>query len=114
MIGNSLRSDIAPVLSLGGWGVHMPYHTTWSHENEASVDAGSERMCSVGSPGELPAAVEAIAAAAAACSDGRIGDAFTAAARWWRPDAREQAEIGRAALRGRGGTDVEISGVGVS
>src|SRR3546814_1189446 len=44
MIGNSLRSDIAPVLSLGGWGVHMPYHTTWSHENEASVDAGSERM----------------------------------------------------------------------
>src|SRR3546814_3507426 len=22
MIGNSLRSDIAPVLSLGGWGVH--------------------------------------------------------------------------------------------
>src|SRR3546814_2906210 len=57
MIGNSLRSDIAPVLSLGGWGVHMPYHTTWSHENEASVDASSERMRSVGSPGELPAAV---------------------------------------------------------
>src|SRR3546814_14468886 len=54
MIGNSLRSDIAPVLSLGGWGVHMPYHTTWSHENEASVDAASERMRSVGSPGELP------------------------------------------------------------
>src|SRR3546814_9629958 len=92
MIGNSLRWDIGPGLSLGGWGVHMPYHTTWSHENEASVDAGSERMCSVGSPGELPAAVEAIAAAAAACSDGRIGDAFTAAARWWRPDAREQAD----------------------
>ena len=66
MIGNSLRSDIAPVLSLGGWGVHMPYHTTWSHEREASVEAGSERMRSVGSPGELPAAVDAIAAAAAA------------------------------------------------
>src|SRR3546814_2245979 len=92
MIGNSLRSDIAPVLSLGGWGVHMPYHTTWSHENEASVDAGSERMRSVGSPGELPAAVEAIAAAAAACSDGRLGGAFTAAARWWGPAAREQAD----------------------
>src|SRR3546814_8386113 len=42
MIGNSLRSDIAPVLSLGGWGVHMPYHTTWSPETEASVDAGSD------------------------------------------------------------------------
>ena len=65
MIGNSLRSDIAPVLSLGGWGVHMPYHTTWSHEREADVGAGSERMRSVGSPAELPDAVEAIVAAAA-------------------------------------------------
>src|SRR3546814_1724482 len=91
MIGNSLRSDIAPVLSLGGWGVHMPYHTTWSHENEASVDAGSERMCSVGSPGELPAHVEAIAAAAAVCRDGRIGAEFIAAGPWWRADGREQA-----------------------
>src|SRR3546814_4582407 len=92
MIGNSLRSDIAPVLSLGGWGVHMPYHTTWSHENEASVDAGRERMRSVGSPGELPAAVEAIAAAAAACSDGRIGGEFSADARSRGPGAREQGD----------------------
>src|SRR3546814_10122829 len=89
MIGNSLRSDIAPVLSLGGWGVHMPYHTTWSHENEASVDAGSERMRRVGSHGELPAAVEAIAAAAAACSNGRIGGSYNHAARGWRPGARD-------------------------
>lgn len=32
MVGNSLRSDIAPVVELGGWGVYVPYHTTWAHE----------------------------------------------------------------------------------
>lgn len=32
MIGNSLKSDIMPVLSIGGNGVHIPYHTTWAHE----------------------------------------------------------------------------------
>ena len=32
MIGNSVKSDILPVLELGGWGVHVPYHTTWAHE----------------------------------------------------------------------------------
>src|SRR5690606_6234845 len=70
MIGNSLRSDIAPVLSLGGWGVHMPYHTTWSHEREARIDAGGQRMRSVDSPVELPRAVAAIAAAAEAAETG--------------------------------------------
>ena len=37
MVGNSLRSDIAPVVELGGWGVHIPYHLTWVHEREARV-----------------------------------------------------------------------------
>ncbi|VAW27830.1 Hydrolase, haloacid delahogenase-like family [hydrothermal vent metagenome] len=32
MVGNSLKSDILPVLKLGAWGVHIPYHTTWVHE----------------------------------------------------------------------------------
>ncbi len=32
MIGNSLKSDIMPPLDLGAWGVHVPYHTTWAHE----------------------------------------------------------------------------------
>jgi putative hydrolase of the HAD superfamily len=32
MIGNSLKSDIIPVLALGGHAVHIPYHTTWAHE----------------------------------------------------------------------------------
>ncbi|MGV1011319.1 MAG: HAD family hydrolase [Flavobacterium sp.] len=32
MIGNSLKSDVLPVLSIGGHAVHIPYHTTWEHE----------------------------------------------------------------------------------
>lgn len=32
MIGNSFKSDIAPVLAVGGYGVYIPYHTTWRHE----------------------------------------------------------------------------------
>lgn len=32
MIGNSLKSDIMPVLSLGGHAAHIPFHTTWAHE----------------------------------------------------------------------------------
>src|SRR5699024_5681739 len=29
MVGNSMRSDIEPVVELGGFGIHMPYHVTW-------------------------------------------------------------------------------------
>jgi putative hydrolase of the HAD superfamily len=32
MIGNSLKSDILPILKIGGWGFHIPYHTTWELE----------------------------------------------------------------------------------
>lgn len=32
MIGNSLKSDVLPVLSIGGYAAHVPYHTTWAHE----------------------------------------------------------------------------------
>ncbi len=32
MVGNSLKSDILPVLSLGGHAIHIPFHTTWAHE----------------------------------------------------------------------------------
>lgn len=32
MIGNSLKSDIQPVLALGGYGVHIPFEVMWQHE----------------------------------------------------------------------------------
>ncbi len=32
MVGNSLRSDVVPVVELGARAVHIPYHVTWQHE----------------------------------------------------------------------------------
>lgn len=32
MIGNSLKSDIRPVLAIGGYGVHIPFEVMWQHE----------------------------------------------------------------------------------
>lgn len=61
MVGNSLRSDILPVLSLGGWAVHMPYHTTWAHEAEGEVARDHPRLATVSIPAELPHAVRTLA-----------------------------------------------------
>jgi putative hydrolase of the HAD superfamily len=32
MVGNSLKSDILPVVELGGCGVYIPFTYTWAHE----------------------------------------------------------------------------------
>ncbi|GAB3757619.1 HAD family hydrolase [Spirosoma pomorum] len=32
MIGNSVKSDVLPVLEIGGWAVHVPFEITWGHE----------------------------------------------------------------------------------
>ncbi|RZA21172.1 MAG: HAD family hydrolase [Lysobacteraceae bacterium] len=64
MVGNSLRSDIAPVLELGGWGVHVPYHVTWAHEAEGEVREGGERMRSIVDLGQLAPAVQELSSLA--------------------------------------------------
>ena len=33
MLGNSIKSDILPILNLGGYAAHIPYHITWQYEN---------------------------------------------------------------------------------
>jgi putative hydrolase of the HAD superfamily len=33
MVGNSIKSDILPVLAIGGHAIHVPFHTTWAHEH---------------------------------------------------------------------------------
>ncbi len=35
MVGNSLKSDILPLLAIGGQAIHIPFHTTWAHEHVA-------------------------------------------------------------------------------
>lgn len=32
MIGNSIKSDIIPILELGGYAAYVPHHITWAHE----------------------------------------------------------------------------------
>jgi len=66
MIGNSLRSDIEPVLGLGGWGVHTPYAVTWAHEAEHGVSADAPRLHLADTAHQWPDAVRAIAAQAGA------------------------------------------------
>ena len=46
MIGNSLKSDIIPSLELGAWGIYVPYHTTWAHE-EVDHEPESKRFFKV-------------------------------------------------------------------
>ena len=38
MVGNSFRSDIEPVLQLGGYAVHIPFEKTWQHEQTEEYD----------------------------------------------------------------------------
>jgi putative hydrolase of the HAD superfamily len=51
MIGNSVRSDVLPVLALGGHAVHVPYHITWEMER---VDEHGEDVVELASIGDVP------------------------------------------------------------
>ncbi|WP_289048496.1 HAD family hydrolase [Carboxylicivirga marina] len=53
MVGNSLKSDVLPVLELGGWGVHIPFHTTWQHEI-VTEPITNNKFIELGSVSELP------------------------------------------------------------
>jgi putative hydrolase of the HAD superfamily len=55
MVGNSLKSDILPVLALGGAGVHVPYHITWAAERVETPPQVSDRFFQIKSVRELPA-----------------------------------------------------------
>jgi putative hydrolase of the HAD superfamily len=61
MVGNSLKSDIAPVLALGGWGVHVPYHITWDLEH-AELDTSHPRLAVLTTLDQVPTALERFAA----------------------------------------------------
>ena len=52
MVGNSLKSDIAPALAIGAWAVHIPFHVTWQLEHFEDFD--HERMIKISQFSELP------------------------------------------------------------
>ncbi len=58
MVGNSLKSDILPVLALGGSGVHIPYHITWEAEHATPPPDHPGRLFRLGHVRELPGVVE--------------------------------------------------------
>ncbi|WP_165396001.1 HAD family hydrolase [Flavobacterium sp. J27] len=52
MIGNSLKSDVLPILNIGGYGVHIPYHTTWEYE-KIDFEIEHEKFKSISSITEI-------------------------------------------------------------
>ncbi len=59
MVGNSVRSDVLPVLGLGGRAVHIPYHVTWELEH-AEADPDVHDFPVLASIVELPACIDAL------------------------------------------------------
>ena len=57
MIGNSMRSDITPVISLGGQAVYIPYDLTWEHEMIHDEPSDGDHYYQIEGLDELPALV---------------------------------------------------------
>jgi len=62
MIGNSVRSDVLPVVELGGHAAHLPYVYTWELEVVPDADAARQGFHELSSIRELPALVERLSA----------------------------------------------------
>jgi putative hydrolase of the HAD superfamily len=63
MVGNSLKSDILPVLDLGGFGVYVPYRITWQAEQAEppAEGAAAGRFFTIPNLHALPPLLEKIA-----------------------------------------------------
>ena len=59
MVGNSLKSDVIPVIEAGGWGVHIPHGLTWALEH-ADAPLENVRFRALSDLGELPGLVAKI------------------------------------------------------
>jgi len=58
MVGNSLRSDVVPVVALGGRAVHIPYEVTWEHEHVPEDRLPKEGWRRIDRIAELPAVLK--------------------------------------------------------
>ncbi|MBK8811294.1 MAG: HAD family hydrolase [Acidobacteria bacterium] len=54
MVGNSLRSDILPVVEIGGLAVHVPYETEWFHDRVAENDLRGKNFATLERIAQLP------------------------------------------------------------
>ena len=60
MVGNSVKSDVLPVVELGGWAVHVPAALSWSHEDAEVPDTARPRCLEVRSLANLVALVHSL------------------------------------------------------
>lgn len=59
MAGNSMASDVLPMLQAGGWGVHVPHDVTWELEH-ATRPADESRFAELANLGALPDHVRSV------------------------------------------------------
>lgn len=59
MIGNSLKSDIAPAIEAGAWGIHVPHDLTWELEKTTKPE-GAPRFREIANLGELAKLLETL------------------------------------------------------
>ncbi|MBO0860183.1 MAG: HAD family hydrolase [Chloracidobacterium sp.] len=59
MVGNSIRSDVLPVIEMGGHAIHIPYETTWEHEIVPEEDLTDKEFIRLAHIRELPALIYA-------------------------------------------------------
>ena len=57
MIGNSLRSDVLPIIAIGGQAVHIPYQITWQHELATKEEQAKHDYHQLETIAQLPALI---------------------------------------------------------
>jgi putative hydrolase of the HAD superfamily len=60
MVGNSVKSDVLPVVELGGWAVHVPAALSWSHEDAEVPDEARPRCLELRTLAHLVALVHSL------------------------------------------------------
>ena len=58
MVGNSLKSDVLPVLRIGARAVHIPFETTWVHEMVDEAELSAFQILRLDKMADLPALLE--------------------------------------------------------
>ena len=54
MVGNSLHSDIMPILAIGGFGAYVPYEILWELDQSEGAPAVGDRFVEIGKLADFP------------------------------------------------------------
>lgn len=54
MVGNSLKSDVLPLIAIGASAIHIPFHTTWIHEQVSDKEAAKQDYITLTTIKEIP------------------------------------------------------------